>query len=428
MRIAYKYKAKVNDKTLKNLEHCIYLSRFLWNCMIEHRQKVFEMTRKLTGEGKKGKKKTEIAKWDYVFINGYAQKKELPEIKKIFPEYKKYPSNIFQDTCRKLDKAYNAVFRNGFGFPQYRNRKNFNSISMSYANGYSMNGKSAKTLHDSGFRPDHEILTVSGIGRFKLLAYDKNPIRGRIKQVHLLIKNNTVWVVFSCDEAEPKMKPVNRDGKIIGIDLGVTQFFSDSEGFQTAMPENLKQAIEKKKLIQKKIGDTKGKKISNNKRRLYDWLAKQEEHIANIRKHFHHEMSMKLVRENDIIFAESLNIKGLTKSAAGTIEEHGKNVAAKSGLNREILNCGWGNFLLMLESKCEKYGKRLIYVDPKNTSQNCSQCGSKVKKSLSVRVHDCPVCGLIEDRDVNAAKNILQRGMESLDSVGSDTLPSFETK
>jgi putative transposase len=427
MRIAYKYKAKVNDKTLKNLEHCIYLSRFLWNCMIEHRQKVFEMTRRLSGEGKKGKKKTEIAKWNYVFINGYAQKKELPEIKKIFPEYKKYPSNIFQDTCMKLDKAYNAVFRNGFGFPQYRNRKNFNSISMSYANGYSMNSKSAKTLHDSGFRPDHEILTVSGIGRFKLLAYDKNPIRGRIKQVHLLIKNNTVWAVFSCDEAEPKMKPVNRDGKIIGIDLGVTQFFSDSEGFQVKMPENIKQAIEKRKLIQNRIGTIKGK-VSNNKRKLIERSAKIDEHIANSRKHFHHEMSMKLVRENDVIFAENLMIKNLTKSAKGTEEKHGKNVAQKSGLNREILNCGWGNFLLILEDKCKKYGKRLILVDPKNTSQNCSQCGIRVKKSLSTRIHECPECGLIEDRDINAAKNILQRGLESLDSVGVDTTPSFETK
>lgn len=101
----------------------------------------------------------------------------------------------------------------------------------------------------------------------------------------------------------------------------------------------------------------------------------------------------------------------MTRSARGTAAEPGTNVAAKSGLNRSILDAGLGRLVQLLSYKCERSGSRLVRVDARGTSQDCSGCGERVPKVLSVRTHDCPACGLVLDRDVNAARNVLARGL-----------------
>jgi putative transposase len=107
-----------------------------------------------------------------------------------------------------------------------------------------------------------------------------------------------------------------------------------------------------------------------------------------------------------MVYMEDLKIKNMSKSAKGTAEEHGKNVAAKSGLNRSILDCGWGNFGTMLEYKTE-----VLKVNPKHTSQICSYCGHKdAKNRLSQSKFVCTSCAHTSNADVNAAKNILSRG------------------
>ena len=104
----------------------------------------------------------------------------------------------------------------------------------------------------------------------------------------------------------------------------------------------------------------------------------------------------------------------MTRSAKGTIEKPGTNVKAKSGLNRSILEQGWSDLTAKMAYKAEERGIHLVKVDPKNTSQECSGCGVVVKKGLSIRTHTCPQCGLTLDRDVNAARNILERGLTML--------------
>ena len=119
-----------------------------------------------------------------------------------------------------------------------------------------------------------------------------------------------------------------------------------------------------------------------------------------------------MTQEFGKICLEELKIANMTKSAKGTAEQPGKNVKAKAGLNREILNQGWGQFKTFLEYKAKWYGSEVVYVDPKHTSQVCSQCGHKDSESRKRQdKFVCTNCGYSENADINAAKNILTRGL-----------------
>lgn len=116
------------------------------------------------------------------------------------------------------------------------------------------------------------------------------------------------------------------------------------------------------------------------------------------------------------IVVEDLKLRNMTRSARGSAAEPGTNVAAKAGLNRSVLDAGMGRLIQMLTYKAERSGGRLIKVNPRGTSQHCSGCGARVAKPLHVRTHACDACGLVLDRDVNAARNILARGLASLEA------------
>ena len=123
-------------------------------------------------------------------------------------------------------------------------------------------------------------------------------------------------------------------------------------------------------------------------------LAKQCDRVRRIRLDFHHKTALNIARRFDSISVENLNIKGL----------------ARMRLAKQVHDAGWAQFMSILANKAESAGREFVAVDPRGTSQWCSGCGSVVRKSLGVRVHACPDCGLVLDRDVNAAKNIQSRG------------------
>jgi putative transposase len=135
------------------------------------------------------------------------------------------------------------------------------------------------------------------------------------------------------------------------------------------------------------------KKGSNRRRKARKQVAKLHEHVANQRRDFHYKTAHKLYSRYDAVVVERLNID---------------NMKQNHHLAKSISDAAWGNFTLRLSSKAEKTGKHLLKVSPNGTSQNCSGCGKKVEKALSVRVHRCDSCGLQIDRDVNAAINILR--------------------
>ncbi|MBZ6412680.1 MULTISPECIES: RNA-guided endonuclease TnpB family protein [Methylobacterium] len=139
-------------------------------------------------------------------------------------------------------------------------------------------------------------------------------------------------------------------------------------------------------------------------------LARQLRAVANTRDQHLHRASARLVREHPLVVLEDLRIRNMTRSAAGTAEEPGTNVAQKRGLNRSILDAGWGKLVQFVRYKAERAGGGLICVDSRGTSQECRRCKAVAAKPLSLRRHVCP-CGLDEHRDVNSAGVIRDRGL-----------------
>jgi putative transposase len=254
-----------------------------------------------------------------------------------------------------------------------------------------------KTMNynQSGFKldQDHGRLHLSKIGDIKIKMHRK--VQGCIKAI-LIKREGERWFAIIQVDQEPEALPEN--GNSVGIDVGLKSFAVDTEGKSIENPRFAERAATKVKNIQRRL--SRAKKGSNNRQKLLDKLNKVHERINNQRIDFLHKLSRHYVNNYDVICVEDLDIKGLKERG------HSK------GMHRNIHDASWSKFIFMLSYKAESAGRKLIKVDPRNTTQRCSACGSIVMKELSDRVHVCPYCGFSCDRDYNASRNILITGME----------------
>jgi putative transposase len=185
----------------------------------------------------------------------------------------------------------------------------------------------------------------------------------------------------------------------------VARFLTTSEGEIIDNPRFLDAA-------QRRLADLQRRKArtrpgSGNRRRLRRALAKQWRTVRNQRRDFHHKTTRALVESNDEIALEELHVDNLTASARGTVDMPGRNVAAKAGLNRSILDAGWGQFTTILVAKAESAGRRVVLVHPASTSIDCHICGARCARPRQDTVV-CPVHGEL-DADLNGARNIATR-------------------
>ena len=191
--------------------------------------------------------------------------------------------------------------------------------------------------------------------------------------------------------------------------MGVKRFLTLSDGnFSESLETKLKPLENKIALLQRRIKHkVKG---SNNIKKAYVKLALLHKKKADIRNNFLHQVSTLLIKNHDLIVIEDLKIKNMSKSAKGTIDNPGKNVKAKAGLNRSILNEAWHKFFTYLEYKLKLKSGILIKVDPKHTSQTCHQCGHISKDNRKEQeTFKCVKCGYETNADLNSAQNILKR-------------------
>jgi putative transposase len=193
----------------------------------------------------------------------------------------------------------------------------------------------------------------------------------------------------------PELVPAE---KCIGLDLGCSSLITTSDGEHIAPPKYYRHAQEKRQKLARRMA--KKKLGSANWRKAKKQLASLEHDVANARETFLHTLSRRLVDEYDLIAMEEDIAKGLIESDKAT-----------TGITKSITDAGWGELVRMIEYKCEELGKHFIQVPARGTTQECSGCGKVVPKKLWDRVHSCPHCGLILDRDENAARNILQRAL-----------------
>ncbi len=358
MRKAFQYRAYLNKKTQANCLQWLNLCRFLYNSALEQRITAY----------KHG-----------VNISKYSQSKELPETKKQLPEFKQVGSQCLQDVIERLDKAYQAFFRRiklgeKPGFPRFKGKHRYNSF----------------TLKQHGWKLEGKHLIIKNIGRFKLRLH--RPIEGNIKTVTVKRTPTGKWfVAFSCNGV-PERK-LSKTNKAVGIDVGLKHFLTDSDGHVVESKQHFRKSEKLLRRRQRKLSRRKrGSKRRNKARKL---VAQIHEKISNQRKDFLHKTANYYIQRYDTICIENLSIKNMVRSRY---------------LAKSISDSGWGIFFGFLSYKAEEAGRIIIKVDPSYTSQKCSGCGKIVKKSLSTRTHCCTHCGLILDRDYNAALNILRAG------------------
>jgi putative transposase len=206
------------------------------------------------------------------------------------------------------------------------------------------------------------------------------------------------FVVFCCDIPDDpliteKLEVSKKEWNFkheVGIDMGLEKFLATSDNGIVENPRFLKKATRRIKMLQRRL--SRKAKGSKNRKKGRSKLAREEERAANQRKDFHWKVAHILIATYDLIAIEGLNIKKLLKD---------------NPLARNISDAGWGKFIRILGYLAGSAGVLIVVVDPAGTSQECSRCHAIVPKDLSVRIHNCPYCGLVLDRDINSARIIL---------------------
>jgi putative transposase len=251
-----------------------------------------------------------------------------------------------------------------------------------------------KTLNynQSGFSFDENVLRLSKIGDIRIKIH--RPIDGKVKGIIIKHKGDKWHAIVQID-ANKHILPENN--RTVGIDVGLKSFIVDSDGTTFNNPRYLGKTMDRIKAAQRNL--SRKKKGSNNKEKARAKLAKLFDKVSRRRNDFLHKVSRYYVNNYSTICVENLDVKGLN--------EKGHN----KGLHRSIHDAAWSRFLMMIGYKAESAGRRVVKVETKGTTQRCSKCGNIVLKELKDRVHDCPYCGLIIDRDYNAAMNVLIAGL-----------------
>jgi putative transposase len=197
-------------------------------------------------------------------------------------------------------------------------------------------------------------------------------------------------------------------------------FLITAEGRLVENPRHHRRGEKKLAKAQRRV--SRRKKGSHRRRKAVACLARVHQTVKRQRADFHHKTALALVRQYDTIYHEAIQTANLTRRPAPMPDGNGdylpNGANRKAGLNKSMHDAGWGHFLSILAFKAACAGKRVEAVNPAYTSQECSGCGERIQKSLSVRTHGCTSCGLVLDRDENAARNILWRGQRLRGVVG----------
>ena len=361
MRRTYKYRAVINKKTETNCEKWLYLCRTLYNLVLEQRIWMYRQRRETPSH--------------------YDQQNQLPEFKNEFTEFKDVGSQVLQNVTKRVDLAYRAFFRRlksgqgKAGFPRFKGKNRYDSFTFPNRCGWKLEGR---------------YLYVKKVGRFKL--HPSKPVQGDIKTVTVRRSPTGKWYVcFSCDNVVPRKFP--KATEAIGIDVGIKSFCVDSDGNVFDNPKYYRESEQLLRKRQRKLSRRKKGSVGRKEARIL--VAKAHERVFNLRNDFLHKTANYYIENYGTINIEDLQVRNMLKN------KH---------LSKSIADASWSKFFDMLTYKAEEAGREVVKVRPHGTSQLCSFCGAKVPKTLAVRVHRCSVCGLVMDRDHNAALNILNCG------------------
>jgi putative transposase len=244
-------------------------------------------------------------------------------------------------------------------------------------------------------------------------------VEGELRNVTVRISAGRYFVSIQTRREVPQ--PVHPSALAVGIDVGITRFATLSDGTVIEPLNSFKKHQYRLKRYQRVMA--RKQKFSNNWKKAKAKVNRIQTHIGNARRDFLHKASTTISKNHAVVFVENLQVKNMSRSAAGTIEKPGKNVRAKSGLNRSILDQGWGEFRRQLEYKMAWAGGILIAVPAHHTSQTCPNCGNVSADNRLTQVQfACVKCGYKNNADLVGAINVLERGYR-LSASGDITSP-----
>ena len=359
MILTYRYRLLPTKRQHRALEAILESQRQLYNAALEERIDAYRKA----GVGR----------------TYFDQTQALTEWRAQDPEATTLPANLQRATLKRLDEAYKAFFRRGKaggkpGFPRFRGKGWFDSF---------------------GFREFSGVTFREGRLRFKGMPGSLRVHQHRPMPPEGVVKTCTVrrdakgWAVgFNVNHPTPTLRePV----RAVGVDLGISIFAVLSDGGVIPSLRAARRAQRRVRILQRNLA--RKRRTSRGRRKARLELRRGHSATARCRANHLHQATARLVRDYDVIVIEALRVQGLARSA----------------LAKDVCDASWARFISMLAYKAERAGVRLVEVDPRNTSQDCSSCGARVPKKLDERQHRCPHCGLSIDRDLNAARNILNR-------------------
>jgi putative transposase len=390
------YPTPAQETTLREtLETC----REVYNSLLNQRKHDFELSGKS--------------------LSCYDQQNHLPLWKDAHPELCDVFSQVLQNVAKRVDLAFQAFFRRVKagetpGYPRFKGKGQYDSI----------------TYPQAGFKVLEQSVYLSKIGTLKAVLHRR--VDGKVKTCTVQRQGKKWYVFFSC---EVEAEPLPASAEKIGIDVGLSKFAALSNGEIIENPRFFRNDQQELAKAQHKFDKVKNKHRSPARRKAKKVIGRIHERIKNRRHDFVHQLARKLVNRFGLIAVEELHIENMmaTPKAKPDPENLGQflsnGAAAKGGLNKSIADASWSMFRALLTQKAENAAREVIAVNPAHTSQDCSGCGYRPekdkRKTLAVRVHVCPCCCLVLDRDVNAARNILIAALYLLKiAVGQHSVPA----
>ena len=375
-----KYRLHTTKKQQRLLQEQLNECRWLYNHFLEERKNFWEKDKKSIGY--------------------FQQCKSIVDLKKERPSLNNVYSQVLQNVADRIDKSFQHFFRRikakdkKVGYPRFKGFDRYDSLT------YKQVG--------FGWSIKDNFLRLSKIDSIKIKIH--RPIIGTLKTCTIRKQADKWYVCFSI-EYEPNSLP--RSENAVGIDVGLENFATFSTKDKIANPCFFKTDQKNLAKAQRKLSrQTKGTPERQKAKKIVAHIHKR---IFNRRHNFIHQEARKIVNRFGVICIEKLNIRNMMSNQIKVFSHR---------LNKSIADVAWGQFAIVLSHKAEEAGRRFVAINPKGTSQRCSQCGTIVKKDLSIRWHDCPICNVHLHRDYNASLNILRVGLHSL-GIQSVEAPDF---
>jgi putative transposase len=369
-RKTFKYQLVPTPEQKRTLATVLWRCRELYNAGLQERKAAWEQRR--------------------VCVTFAMQSAQLPAIKDVRPDYRDINAQVLQDVLHRLDKAFGAFFRRVQageqhpGYPRFQGTDRYNSLT------YPQVGAHGGAALDGG------VLSLSKVGRIPMRLH--RPLQGIPKTVTIRQEADGWYACISC--AEVSIEPLPATGHETGIDVGLKVFLITADGEVVENPRHHRKAEQQLAKAQRHV--TRRTKGSHRRRMAVALLKRKHQHVQRQRRDFHHKTALALLRQYDVVYLEDVQVRTLVRN----------HFLAKS-----ISDAGWAAFRTILEAKAACAGRQVLAVPAQYTSQDGSgvlpdgsRCTQRVAKSLSVRTHVCPSCGLVLDRDENAAQIILRAG------------------